>query len=194
MFFHMAVGVILEVRWLSGAALSYGLQFFSIDFWTGENFSAAKNFFWGFLRGCFSWKWGLCFLTRPYTRFFMSWHIKYRPRIFTPLFFYCWQNENFSGEYHPCPNSEPDELRDARRLPKGAAAGVARRLPRGGRGNPRRDAGITSPRAGHGWPLNFARAGRSSAQGANTHKEEQAHGCAVSWRRQVRIPAPLSLV
>ena len=195
MFFHMAVGVILEMRGLSGAALSYGLRFFPIDFWAGENFSAAKKFFWGFLRGCFSWKWGLCFLTRPYTRFFISGHIKYRPRIFTPLFFYCWQNENFSGEYHPCPNSEPDELRDARRLPQGAAAEVARRLPRGGRGNrglaggrgrveARRDAGLTSPLAGHGWPLCCARAGSSSAQGANTRKGEQAHGCAVTWRRK----------
>ena len=51
----------------------------------------------------------------------------------------------------------------------------------------RRDAGITSPRAGHGWPLNFARAGRSSAQGANTRKEEQAQGCAVPWRRKTVI-------
>lgn len=130
----------------------------------------------------------------PVYAFFISGHIKYRPRIFTPLFFYCWQNENFSCRY-PCPNSEPDELRDARRLPQGAAAGVARRLPRGGRGNrglaggrgrveARRDAGLTSPLAGHGWPLCCARAGRSSAQGANTRKGEQAHGCAVTWRRK----------
>ena len=167
-------------------------------------FLQQKNFFLGSLRGCFAWKWGLCLLTRPYTSFFISGHIKYRPRIFTPLFFYCWQNENFSCRY-PCPNSEPDELRDARRLPQGAAAGVARRLPRGGRGKrglaggrgrveARRDAGLTSPLVGHGWPLCCARAGRSSAQGANTRKGEQAHGCAVTWRRKTVIPAPLSLV
>ena len=172
MFFHMAVGVILEVRWLSGAALSYGLQFFSIDFWTGENFSAAKNFFWGFLRGCFSWKWGLCFLTRPYTRFFMSWHIKYRPRIFTPLFFYCWQNENFSGEYHPCPNSEPDELRDARRLPKGAAAGVPQ-----GRGH------NISPR--RPWMAAELCAGRAQL-GAG---REYAQGRTGAWMRRLMAAA-----
>ena len=174
-----------------------GIIFFD-RFLDRRKFFCSKKFFLGISARMLFMEMGSVLPHAPVYAFFYIWALKYHPRIFTPLFFYCWQNENFSGEYHPCPNSEPDELRDARRLPKGAAAGVARRLPRGGRGNrglaggrgrveARRDAGLTSPLVGHGWPLCCARAGRSSAQGANTRKGEQAHGCAVPWRRKTVI-------
>ena len=189
-------------RWChSGDARAFGsstvvwIEIFSDRFLGRRKFFCSKKIFSGDLcADALHRDRSYCPITRPYSRFFVAWHIKYRPRIFTPLFFNCWQNENFSCRYQ-CPNSEPDELRDARRLPQGAAAEVARRLPRGGRGNrglaggrgrveARRDAGLTSPLAGHGWPLCCARAGSSSAQGANTRKGEQAHGCAVTWRRK----------
>ena len=71
-------------------------------------------------------------------------------------------------------------------VPVGFWGGRGNRGLAGGRGRveARRDAGLTSPLVGHGWPLCCARAGRSSAQGANTRKGEQAHGCAVTWRRK----------
>lgn len=87
MFFHMAVGVILAVRGLSGAALSYGLRFFPIDFWAGENFSAAKKFFLGIPAWMLCMEMGSVPPHAPVYAFFYIWAYKISSANFYPPFF-----------------------------------------------------------------------------------------------------------
>ena len=73
-------------------------------------------------------------------------------------------NENFSREYYQCPNSEPSERQEWRRIPKGTAAMVSRGLSLGREGEARagwrawegggaQDVRLTFNLEGHGWPL-----------------------------------------